>query len=121
PRKQVCSASLSLEHSMPASVSPASLRESPYAWARLVASLILMTLGGSGMYAITVMLPAVQAEFGVSRSMAALPYTVTMVGFGLGGVLIGRLSDRHGVIVPIILGTLALSVGYVLAGSAPGI
>lgn len=73
------------------------------------------------MYAITVMLPAVQAEFAVSRSMASLPYTVTMVGFGLGGILMGRLSDRHGVIVPIILGTLALSVGYVLAGSAPGI
>lgn len=106
---------------MPASVSPASLRESPYAWARLVASLILMTLGGSGMYAITVMLPAVQAEFGVSRSMAALPYTVTMVGFGLGGVLMGRLSDRFGVIVPIMLGIAGLAIGYALAGSAPGI
>lgn len=98
-----------------------STRESPYAWMRLFASLILMTLGGSGMYAITVMLPAVQAEFDVSRSMASLPYTVTMVGFGLGGILMGRVADRHGVIAPILIGTLALAVGYALSGSAPGI
>ncbi len=80
-----------------------------------------MTLGGSGMYAITVMLPAVQAEFEVARSTASLPYTFTMVGFGLGGILMGRLSDRHGVIVAIVVGTIALAVGYVLAGNAPGI
>lgn len=105
---------------MSAAVTPSS-RETPYAWMRLFASLVLMTLGGSGMYAITVMLPAIQAEFGVSRSMASLPYTVTMVGFGLGGILMGRLSDRHGVIVPILAGTLALVVGYSLVGIAPGI
>lgn len=96
-------------------------RETPYAWIRLMASLLLMTLGGSGMYAITVMLPAVQAEFDVSRSMASLPYTITMVGFGLGGILMGRLSDRRGVIAPILVGTVAMTAGYVLSGGAPGI
>lgn len=99
----------------------ANSRETPYAWVRLFASLILMTLGGSGMYAITVMLPAVQAEFDVTRSTASLPYTLTMVGFGLGGILMGRLSDRHGVISVILTGTVALAVGYLLAGNAPGI
>lgn len=98
-----------------------SSRETPYAWMRLFASLTLMTLGGSGMYAITVMLPAVQADFGVSRSMASLPYTVTMVGFGLGGILMGRLSDRHGVITTIVTGTLALAIGYAFASGAPDI
>ncbi|MFA7669522.1 MAG: MFS transporter [Burkholderiaceae bacterium] len=98
-----------------------SSRETPYAWMRLFASLILMTLGGSGMYAITVMLPAVQADFGVSRSLASLPYTVTMVGFGLGGILMGRLSDRHGIIMTIVTGTLALAVGYAFASGAPNI
>ncbi len=106
---------------MSAGASLASPRETPYAWVRLYASLVLMTLGGSGMYAITVMLPAVQAEFDVSRSMASLPYTVTMVGFGLGGILMGRLSDRYSVLVPILIGTAALTVGYALAGMAPGI
>lgn len=106
---------------MPAAGSTISTRETPYAWMRLFASLILMTLGGSGMYAITVMLPAVQAEFEVSRSMASLPYTVTMVGFGLGGILMGRVSDRHGVTSTILVGTVALALGYALSGAAPGI
>jgi MFS family permease len=92
--------------------------ESRYAWARLCAALALMTIGGSGMYAITVVLPRVQADFGVSRSDASLPYTFTMIGFGLGGILMGRLADRYGVMVPVIIGALGLSAGFVAAGSA---
>jgi MFS family permease len=95
-----------------------SLTESRYAWARLAAALALMTIGGSGMYAITVVLPRVQADFGVDRADASLPYTFTMIGFGLGGILMGRLSDRYGVIVPVIIGALGLSAGFVAAGSA---
>src|SRR5690554_719751 len=90
--------------------------ESPYAWLRLVVSLMLMTIGGSGMYAITVVLPQIQAEFDVSRSDASLPYTLTMIGFGLGGILMGRLSDRFGIVTPIVIGTLGISSGFIWAG-----
>jgi MFS family permease len=76
--------------------------ESPYAWLRLGVSLLLMTIGGSGMYAVTVVLPRIQAEFGADRGAASLPYTLTMIGFGVGGILMGRLSDRFGVIVPVL-------------------
>jgi len=92
--------------------------ESRYAWARLCVALALMTIGGSGMYAISVVLPRVQAEFGVGRSDASLPYTFTMIGFGLGGILMGRLSDRYGVIVPVIIGALGLCAGFIVAGTA---
>ena len=95
-----------------------SLAESRYAWARLAAALALMTIGGSGMYAITVVLPHVQSDFGVSRADASLPYTFTMIGFGLGGILMGRLSDRYGVMVPVIVGALGISAGFVAAGTA---
>ena len=70
------------------------------------------------MYAISVVLPRVQTEFGVGRSDASLPYTFTMIGFGLGGILMGRLSDRFGVIVPIIIGAFGLCAGFVAAGMA---
>jgi MFS family permease len=90
--------------------------ESRYAWLRLAASLGLMTVGGVGMYVMSVALPAVQAEFGSARGGASLPYTATMIGFGLGGILMGRLADRFGVVVPAMLGGLCLGAGFVLAG-----
>jgi len=92
--------------------------ESSYAWLRLAASLALMTLGGAGMYVVTVALPPVQAEFGVGRSDASLPYTLTMIGFGLGGILMGRLADRFGVIVPVLVGTGSMGLGFIAAGFA---
>jgi MFS family permease len=99
-------------------IAKASIPESPYAWLRLAASLAVMTLSGVGMYAIAVALPAVQAEFGVNRSDASLPYTATMIGFGLGGILMGRLSDRFGVMVPVLIGAAGLGMGFVAAGNA---
>ena len=92
--------------------------ESAYAWTRLMASLALMTISGVGMYGASVVLPAVQREFGVARADASFPYTLTLIGFGVGGVLMGRLADRFGVMVPIIVGTLGLGLGFVAAGSA---
>ncbi|KQT07616.1 MFS transporter [Ramlibacter sp. Leaf400] len=99
--------------------SPAHAVESPYAWMRLALSLLLMTIGGSGMYAVAVVLPAIQSEFAVDRGAASLPYTATMIGFGLGGVLMGRLADRFGVMVPVALGGAALGAGFIGAGMAP--
>ena len=95
--------------------------ESPYAWMRLIASLALMTISGVGMYAVAVALPAVQAEFGISRSGASLPYAATMIGFGLGGILMGRLSDRFGVMVPVLVGAVCLCLGFVAAGASSGL
>jgi MFS family permease len=96
----------------------AARHESPYAWARLAAAVTLTTLGGAGMYAISVALPRVQAEFGVARADASLPYTLTMIGFGVGGILMGRLADRFGVMAPVLIGAVSLGLGFVAAGLA---
>ncbi|UHL66194.1 MFS transporter [Paralcaligenes sp. KSB-10] len=77
-----------------------------------------MTIGGSGMYSVIVVLPRIQEEFAVSRADASLPYTLTMVGFGLGGILMGKLSDRFGVVIPLVVGTLGLGLGFIVAGTA---
>lgn len=92
--------------------------ESPYAWLRLFVSLVLMTIGGSGMYTISVVLPIIQQEFGVPRADASLPYTLAMIGFGLGGVMMGRLADRFGVVVPLVIGSTFLGVGFIAAASS---
>ena len=92
--------------------------ESAYAWLRLGISVLLSTLGGISLWSVVVVLPAVQAEFGVDRAAAALPYTLTMVGFAVGGVLMGRMADRFGIMLPALIGAVALSIGYVAAGYA---
>ena len=99
----------------------ASAADSRYAWVRLMVTLALMTIGSSGMYVVAVVLPSVQAEFGVARADASLPYTLLMVGFGVGGVLMGRLADRFGVMVPIFVGSLGLGAGFVGAGMSGSI
>jgi len=88
------------------------LQESGYAWARLAASLALGTIGGVGMWAVVVAMPAVRAEFGGSQADASLAYTLTMVGAAAGGILLGRLADRFGAMTVALVGALALGLGF---------
>ena len=66
-------------------MSPATV-DSPQSWTRLAIALAIATIGGVGMWSVVVVLPAVQAEFGVARAAASLPYTLTMLGFGVAGI-----------------------------------
>ena len=73
---------------------PASEIDSNYAWMRLAVVLLLGSIGSVGMWSFVVALPAVQADFGIARGEASLPFTLTMAGFGIGGIVMGRLADR---------------------------
>lgn len=95
--------------------------DSHYAVLRLLVTLALMATGAAGMYVVAVVLPQVQAEFQVSRGDASLAYTAMMMGYGLGGILMGRLADRYGITFPLLLGGISLGVGFVLAGMAGSI
>jgi MFS family permease len=90
------------------------------AW-RLLTTLGLVVLGNSSMYVVSVVLPAVQAEFGIGRADASLPYTLMMVCLGIGGLWTGRLADRHGLMPVLLLGAVAVCAGFVGAGMAGSI
>lgn len=96
------------------------LPDSRYSWFRVLISLLLATIGGIGLWAPVVVLPVVQQEFGVDRAGASLPYTLTMIGFGVGGVLMGRLADKRGIVVPLFIGTILLGLGFIGAAMATG-
>ena len=98
-----------------------SLPDSPYAAARLAVVLVLMSLGACGMYAVSVVLPAVQADFGIARAQASMPYSMLMLGFGVGGLFMGRLADRFGVMVPLLIGAVGTGAGFLIAGRASDI
>jgi MFS family permease len=95
--------------------------DSRYAFIRMGLSLLVATLAGAGMWAVIVVLPQVQAEFGVDRAAASAPYTLTMLGFAFGTITLGRLADRIGIVVPLLIASAGLGLGFVIAGLAPNL
>ncbi len=89
--------------------------DSSYAWLRLVLTLVLGTVACVGNWSVVVVLPTLQLEFDTLRGGASLPYTCTMLGFAFGGVAMGRLADRVGIVAPVVIGAFLLCVGYVAA------
>ncbi len=90
--------------------------DSAYAWLRLGLSLLIGTVACVGSWSVVVSLTAVQEEFGTLRAGATLPYICMMLGFGFGNIALGRVADRYGIAVPVVLGGLLLGAGYILAG-----
>ncbi len=96
-------------------MSDVDILDSRYSWTRLGITLAIAVIGNVGMWAIIVIMPAVQAEFGVDRADASLPYTLTMIGFAIGNMVLGRAVDRFGAMASVIVATLILTLGFGLA------
>ena len=92
--------------------------DSRAAWVRLGIALIIGSIGSVGMWSVVVVMPTVQADFGATRAAASLAFTCAMLGFGSGGVVMGKLSDRYGIVLAIMIGMGAMLIGYLGAGYA---
>jgi len=90
--------------------------DSGQAWVRLGLALLIGSIGSVGMWSVVVVLPVVQSEFGATRGAVSLAFTLTMLGFGLGGVATGRITDRFGIVAAMALSIATLGTAYVLAG-----
>ncbi|KIU44345.1 MFS transporter [Bradyrhizobium elkanii] len=95
--------------------------DSRRAWLRLIVAVVIGSLGSVGMWSVVVALPAVQTDFGASRGTASLAFTLVMLGFGIGQVVTGKISDRYGIVAAIGAGIGILGLGYIGAGYAPSI
>jgi MFS family permease len=95
--------------------------DSRQAWTRLAVAVLIGSLGSVGMWSVVVALPVVQTEFAASRGTASLAFTMVMLGFGSGGVLTGKITDRYGIVTAIGLGVGILGLGYIGAGMSPSI
>ena len=89
-----------------------------YPLLRLIAAMALMTLGGAAMFAAVLVLEPARIEFDIGRGAASLPYGLYMLGFGLGGVVLGRMADRFGILVPALVGSVVMPLGLVVAAHA---
>jgi len=89
--------------------------DSLYSLTRLIITLFIAIVGNAGMWGIVVIMPNLGDEFQVSRSVLSIPYTLTMLGFALGNVFLGRIVDRFGITRAIILASLLNAFGYACA------
>lgn len=93
----------------------AEITDSRYSWIRLFLTLSTAVIANAGMWAIIVIMPAVEAEFGATRAEASMPYTLTMIGFAVGNFAIGRAVDRFGVTLSLCVAAAGIAAGFGLA------
>ncbi|NOC90384.1 MFS transporter [Ruegeria sp. HKCCD6228] len=97
------------------------IHDSRYSWLRLLITLAIATVANVGMWAVIVVMPAVETEFGAGRAEASMPYTLAMIGFALGNMWLGQVVDRLGVTSALIGAAVLSALSYVLATLAPSI
>jgi len=106
------------QSSSPALDSSKFVPDSRKAWIRLAIAVLIGSIGSVGMWSVVVALPVVQTEFSASRGAISLAFTMVMLGFGLGGVVTGKIMDRFGIVTAIGIGIAAMGLGYVGIGYA---
>jgi MFS family permease len=96
--------------------SHAFIPDSGQAWVRLVVALLIASVGAVGMWSLVVVMPIVQTEFATSRGAISFATTMIFMGFGLGGIATGKVTDRFGIVTALSISTAILAAAYVLAG-----
>ena len=92
--------------------------ESAYSWVVAFASLLTLALAMGANYLAIVSVPFFEADMGWSRSAATSIYTVTTLGAGVGGIVMGYYAARAGVRVALLVAAAAIAIGCLLAGVA---
>lgn len=94
---------------------PSLIHDSLYSWFRLAVTLIIAIFANTGMWAVITIMPSVETDFGTTRSLTSLPFTLNMIGFAVGNLVIGRIIDRLGVTISVITAALASASAYLLS------
>ena len=90
--------------------------DSRQAWLRLALAVLIASVGAVGMWSVVVVMPVVQQEFAATRGAVSLAATMIFFGFGLGGVITGKITDRLGIVPAMAVSIAFLAGSYVLAG-----
>ena len=80
----------------------------------LAASLLIFFFGTGCMFLLAVALKPMATDFGWSRSIPSLAFSLQFIGSGVGGILMGYWMDRRGALGPVLLGALMIGSGAIL-------
>ena len=95
--------------------------DTKYSWQRLFVALVIGLVANAGMWAVVVIMPAVEVEFALTRAEASMPYTLSMLGYGLGNFVIGRWVDRVGIATALMGATFGIAISLFAATLASDI
>ena len=84
-------------------------------------ALVIGLVANAGMWAVVVIMPAVEAEFALTRAETSLPYMLSMLGYGLGNFIIGRWVDRVGIATALIGASFGIAASFFAATQASDI
>jgi len=85
-------------------------------WIPLLCGLISSTTCGMLLYAWSVFIKPLNAEFGWGRAEIAMAFAICCLVFGLVTIPAGRISDKIGPSKVVIAGGIILAIGFVLSG-----
>lgn len=88
--------------------------ESRYAWLLVVIASLLMGMGAGALISISTFLKPIISEFGWLRGETSFAYMAGAIAMGVGGIVMGYLSDRYSTRPVVIAGTLCLGGSLLL-------
>lgn len=90
-------------------------RASRYGWVVLGAAFLSLVMAfGAGNYTFGIFFKPVLADFGWSRGVTAVAFSLYMMGFGIFSVPMGILGDKYGPRLVTAVGGFMMGLGYVL-------
>lgn len=98
---------------------PDTTLDSRASWMRLSVSMLIATVGNAGIWIIVLIMPAIQAEFGVDRAAASIPYALTLLAFAFGNYGVGWAVDRIGFAVTQAICAVMIGIGMAAAALSP--
>jgi OFA family oxalate/formate antiporter-like MFS transporter len=85
-------------------------------WIPLLGGILGSTMCGLLLYAWSVFIKPLTAEFGWSRAEIAMAFSICALVFGLTTFVAGKMSDKYGPRIVVIFGSIILSIGFILSG-----
>src|SRR5215470_1853180 len=93
--------------------------ETRQSWVVAMVALVIMGLVFGAGWITSVALTEIAAEVGGLRSIPALASSLAWLGSGVGGVIMGRVSNRFGMRLSVVFGAVMIATGLAISTFGP--